>query len=223
MNLDDFQQPVPLPRHRALPIGLVTRDRNLLIVGGGIDTVPRTRHAAKFDWKGVRVLLPAANPDVDDVAAKDARFAVELRKVTEDDIRWAHVVVKDSGLHGSGEEIAAWCRTHGRLLNCVDAPDLCDLYYMSLVFRGPLILGITSGGHAPALSAVLRRRLEAELGRGWLMAACLMAELRSRLPGGHARMDLLKQLARREDLLVCMENNDEAGIRKIFNDAVAGL
>ena len=80
------------------------------------------------------------------------------------------MVVKDTGGFGENETVTAWCREHGKLLNCVDAPENCDLYYMSLIFRGPLVVGITSGGDAPALSAALRRHLEETLGPGWAEA-----------------------------------------------------
>lgn len=211
------------PRHPALPIGLVTTGRRLLIVGGGIDAVPRSRHAVQFNWLAIRVLLPEPLPAIAAVAATDPRMDVAVRRPDEEDIRWADVVVKDSGPHGSSDEVAAWCKRHGKLLNCVDRPEHCDLYYMSLLFRGPLAVGITSGGHAPALSSALRRHLETELGSGWATAACLMAELRQRLPSGHARVDLLRKLGRNPDLLACILQDDTAGLRKIFDDAIAGL
>lgn len=210
-------------RHKALPIGLVTTCRTLLIIGGGIDTVPRTRHATMFDWHAIKVLLPQPNAEVLAIASTDSRITIELRKPTEDDVATAHVVVKDSGDHGNGQEITDWCRKHRKLLNCVDQPEFCDLYYMSLIFRDPLIVGVTSGGDAPAIASALRRHLEETLGRGWAVAAERMADLRKRLPGGHARVELLRNLGKNSELLSAIVRDDETGVQKIFDDEIARL
>lgn len=210
-------------RLRALPIGLVTTCRKLLIIGGGIDTVPRSRHAALFDWYRVRVLLPEPRAEVADLAAGDPRFELCFRPPAEDDILWADVVVKDTGGFGDSEAVTGWCRRHRRLLNCVDAPERCDLYYMSLVFRGPLVLGITSGGDAPALSAALRRHLEETLGPGWAEAAERLAEVRRSLPPGRDRMNLLRKLGRNSELLQCILDNNVSGLRCVIADELARI
>lgn len=210
-------------RHRALPIGVVTTCRMLLIIGGGIDTVARSRHATLFVWYRIRILLPEPKPEVTELAAKDPRFEVLYRLPTEDDIRWASVVVKDTGGFGENETVTAWCREHRKLLNCVDAPENCDLYYMSLIFRGPLVVGITSGGDAPALSAAMRRHLEETLGPGWAEAAERMAELRNSLPPGREHMDLLKRLGKNSELLEAVLGNNVPQIRRTIENELARL
>lgn len=215
---------MPSSRHKALPVGLVVSGKKLLIIGGDSrDTVARTLHATLFDWDAIRILLPTENREVADAGATDSRMEILFRKASEDDVLWADVVVKDMGNFGSAAEITTWCRNHGKLLNCVDKPECCDLFYMSLLFRGPLVVGITSSGDAPALSAALRRHLETEIGPGWAAAAEMMAELRQRLPAGQSRMDLLKKIGRNSELLENMMSNNVSGLRKTFDDALAGL
>jgi len=95
---------------------------------------------------------------------------------------------------------------------------LCDLYYMSLVTLGPMVLGISSGGDAPAVSSQLRRWLGTNLSPGWAMAAQAMADLRRSLPSGQARMDLLKRIARHDSFLGLIEHNDRAGLQDLISD-----
>ena len=118
------------------------------------------------------------------------------------------------------QQITDWSRKHRRLINAIDKPELCDLYYMSLIFRDPLILAITSGGDAPALAALLRKQLEAGLSPGWSTASRIMAETRQRLPGGQSRKKLLLSLAAHKGILALIESNDEQGLRALFDDAI---
>ena len=210
-------------RHKALPVGLVVSGKNLLIIGGGIDTVSRSRHATMFDWRAVRILLPEANAEVVEFAKSDSRIEIILRPAGEDDVRWADVVVKDSGNFGDAREISGWCDKYRKLLNCVDRPEHCDLFYMSLLFRGPLVVGISSGGDAPALSAAMRRHLEETLGAGWAAAAEMMAEVRNSLPPGRERMELLRRLGKNSELLECVLANNVLGLRRVIDNELSSL
>jgi uroporphyrin-III C-methyltransferase/precorrin-2 dehydrogenase/sirohydrochlorin ferrochelatase len=138
-------------------------------------------------------------------------------------VQAADLVIKDCPTRSDNCRVVHWCRAHRVPLNAIDKPAQCDLYYASFFTRGPLVLSILSGGHAPALTSVFRRWLERKVGPGWRLAACLMAELRTRLPSGQPRMDLLKRVARDEELMALIEANDEDGIRSYFSDVFRGV
>lgn len=207
-------------RHRAIPIGLVTTCRSLLIIGTGRDIVPRIRHARQFDWHRIHVMWPDLPDEIITATEGDDRFEIHRRLPEESDIARADVIIEDCGNHDLAGKITDWSRKHRRIINAIDKPELCDLYYMSLIFRDPLILGITSGGDAPALAVLMRKYLEEKLSPGWSTASRLMAETRQRLPGGQKRKDLLLYLARHPDVLRLIEANDEQGLKDLFEDAV---
>jgi len=208
------------PRHRAVPIGLVTTCRTLLVIGIGRDIGPRLKHAKLFDWYRIHVMWPELPTEIASIAQDDERFIIHRRLPVEDDIARADVVIEDCQNQPLAEQIAGWCRSHRRLLNAIDKPELCDLYYMSLIFRDPLILSITSGGDAPAVAAALRRTLEESISPGWSTAARLMAEARNNLPSGQARKDLLLSLAKNNSFLQLIEANDEQGLKDLIDDAI---
>jgi len=208
------------PRHRAVPIGLVTTCRTLLVIGVGRDIGPRIQHARLFDWYQIHVMWPDLPEAIIALTSDDERFVIHRRLPTEEDIARADVIVEDCGDQELAQAITDWARKHRRLINAIDKPELCDLYYMSLIFREPLILAITSGGDAPALAALLRKQLEQNLSPGWSTASRLMAETRQRLPSGQARKDLLLYLARQPGTLRLIEANDEPGLKELFEDAV---
>lgn len=208
------------PRVKALPMAWVTTCRRVLLAGGGFETTSRLLHAVTCDWLSISVVMPRLTPEVRALQRRDLRIALHERWVVEADVAYADLVFEDTGNPQTAEQIRAWCDTHRRPLNACDKPDLCDVYYMSLIQKGPLVLGISSGGDAPAVSAGLRRWLEANLGPGWAMAARVMSETRRSLPSGQARIDVLKAVARDARFLDLVANHDEAGLRGLIADAV---
>ena len=64
---------------------------------------------------------------------------------------------------GERTEMARLCRARHIPVNSVDDPENCTFYFPSLIRRGDVCIGISSGGAAPAASAALRRRVEQTL------------------------------------------------------------
>ena len=59
--------------------------------------------------------------------------------------------------------IAALCRRRHIPVNAVDDAAACSFLFPALVRRGPLSVGISTGGASPAAAAALRRRVEAAI------------------------------------------------------------
>lgn len=99
--------------------------------------------------------------------------------------------------HPDNEFWAAHFRAQGVRVNVADRPELCGFIFPSLIVRGDVSLGIATGGRAPALSALLRRRIEAALPEDLEAiletAAELTAELRKTIPDPHERGKALRE------------------------------
>ncbi len=205
-------------RYKAFPVAWVSTCRTLLVIGGGFETNARIRHALAFDWKFIRVVARELTPELRAFARADLRVSLRERLCTEADVEQADFVLEDCGNPVFAHQIAEWCERHGKPLNACDKPDLCDLFYVSLVPLGPMILGISSGGEAPAVSAALRRWMETNMSPGWAMAARVMSELRRTLPSGQTRMTVLKNIARHPSFTDIVVRNDETGLRALIQD-----
>lgn len=225
MNTDATIKPLGDPngaggRLKALPLAWVTTCRHLLLAGGGYETLSRLVHAMACDWLSIRVVLPRLTPEVRALQRRDLRIALHERAVLEGDVAAADLVFEDTGDAAVAEQIRTWCDVHHKPLNACDKPDLCDVFYMSLLTRGQLVLGISSGGDAPAVAALLRRWLEEHLSPGWAMAAQVLSETRRALPSGQARMNLLKNVVRNDAFQGYVDSHDEKGLRGLIADAV---
>lgn len=93
--------------------------------------------------------------------------------------------------HPENEHWAEHFRSLGVTVNVADRPELCDFIFPSLIVRGDVSVGIATGGKAPALSALLRKRIEDALPEDTEAileaAAALTRELRKTIPDPHER------------------------------------
>lgn len=204
-------------------MSVVTTCRRLLIVGGGIENEARVAHALLFDWYAIDYVAPIIKDSVRVLAEKDDRFTFHKRDVTEEDVKRSDIVFEDSGDHELAKKVTDWCRKHNVPINATDKPELCDLFYTAFMVREPLVVSISSGGEAPAVSSILRRWLDEKVGPGWSAAARLLAETRQRLPSGQPRMNLLKNLARNAKFQELIVTNNEPGMRVMIEDAIRSL
>ena len=93
--------------------------------------------------------------------------------------------------HPDNEFWASHFRERGVTVNVADRPELCDFIFPSVIVRGDVSIAIATGGKAPALSALLRRRIENALPDDLedilQTAAELTTQLRKTIPDPHER------------------------------------
>ena len=83
--------------------------------------------------------------------------------------------------HPDNEFWADHFHSLGAAVNVADRPELCDFRFPSLIVRGDVSVGIATNGKAPALSALLRRRVEDSLPEDLEAITAIAAELTARL------------------------------------------
>ena len=73
-----------------------------------------------------------------------------------------------AGLDGDqSRELAIAARAARVLVNVEDQPDLCDFHVPASLRRGDLLFTVSTGGHSPGLSRLLREELERRFGPEW--------------------------------------------------------
>lgn len=159
------------------PVNLNLDNMEIIIVGGGKVALRKCMNFLDFG-KSVTVLAPEF----------DSRFLELGNKVDlindifkEEYIDKFDIVVAATDDKEVNEEIACICRKKSKLINVVDSRDLSDFTVSSYVKRGDLLIGISTGGKIPALSAKIRRDLEEIYDESFAEYVDLLGELREKI------------------------------------------
>lgn len=159
------------------PVNLNLDNMEIIIVGGGNVALRKCMNFLDFG-KSVTVLAPEF----------DSRFLELGNKVDlindifkEEYIDKFDIVVASTDDKEVNEEIACICRKKSKLINVVDSRDLSDFTVSSYVKRGDLLIGISTGGKIPALSAKIRRDLEEIYDESFAEYVDLLGELREKI------------------------------------------
>ena len=159
------------------PVNLNLDNMEIIIVGGGNVALRKCMNFLDFG-KSVTVLAPEF----------DSRFLELGNKVDlindifkEEYIDKFDIVVAATDDKEVNEEIACICRKKSKLINVVDSRDLSDFTVSSYVKRGDLLIGISTGGKIPALSAKIRRDLEEIYDESFAEYVDLLGEVREKI------------------------------------------
>ena len=173
-----------------LPVWLAIRGQNVLVAGGGRAAAAKARLAAQA---GARVTLvaPWLGPDARELVASGAA-AHKARTFEPGDAAGQVVVFGATGSVDGDRAVAQAARALDAPVNIVDRPALSTFLMPAIVDRGPVVVGVSTGGAAPALAARIRARIEAVLPRrlGALarFAESFRSAVKGRVPGGPARV-----------------------------------
>jgi precorrin-2 dehydrogenase/sirohydrochlorin ferrochelatase len=180
------------PRSIDFPVCLRLEGRRILLVGGGAIAEARAQELLAAGAR-LTVIAPSVTPAVRQLA-EAGRVVLLERAYVPGDVRGQQLVFTATDDIQVSRAVAAEARELGVLLNAADEPELCDFTLPSVGRRGPITITVSTAGLAPALAALLRRQLEAQVGPHHVHLARLSGWLRARLPRGPERMRLLRWL-----------------------------
>ena len=164
---------------RYLPLAFDLKNRPCLIVGGGAIA---TRKARLLNKAEARLLVVA--PDITDelrqlVLASGGEYMVgTYRKSLLDSVELVVAATADADVNA---QVSADARARRLPVNVVDSPAHCTFTFPSIVERGPLAIGISSGGSAPVLTRMLRAQIETLLSPGLGLIAELAGRMRDKV------------------------------------------
>lgn len=126
-----------------------------LIVGGGRVALGKARHLLPYG-PCLTVAAPQLLPDfyeLPDTALLERSFSSEL-------LEGKFFVIAATGDVSLDRRVARLCRERNILVNVADDREACTFLFPSLVKRGSLSVGVSTGGASPGMAAWLRREIE---------------------------------------------------------------
>lgn len=161
-----------------LPVGLQLTGRAVVMIGAGKVATERMEQLLRTGAE-LKVVAPEVSAAIASAAAR-GELELEKRPYSPGDCAGAYMVCVACSDRAASLEAFAEAQAEGALVNVCDDPEHCDFIFAARVERGPLTVSILTHGSSPALSARVRRELEAWLGPEYGELASLLARWRQR-------------------------------------------
>ena len=159
-------------------------DRPCLVVGGRRAAARKVRLLRKAG-AAVTVIAPELSAELAGLA-KASDIAWLARRFRPTDADGNALVIAATGDDASDAAVSADAMRAGVPVNVVDRPDLSNFITPSIIDRGAVVIGISSGGASPSLARHLRGRIEAllpgRLGRLARFAERFRGAVKARVP-----------------------------------------
>jgi uroporphyrin-III C-methyltransferase/precorrin-2 dehydrogenase/sirohydrochlorin ferrochelatase len=179
-----------------LPVFLGMRGRTALLIGGA-GALPKLTLLRRV---GAQVRLVAQQMDdrMADAIAGDRMVMCISGPLAAHHFDDAVVAIDASGDEATNRRSVSLARAAGVRINVVDRPALCDFILPAILDRSPVVVAISTCGLAPAVSRLIRQRLEAAIpvgfGRIALVAAGIRRMVRQRLRSAWQRANFWEDL-----------------------------
>src|SRR6185437_14476001 len=199
-----------------LPVFLHLRSARAIVVGGGrvaarkVDLL--TRAGAR-----VTVVAPELHEDLHQaVAARELTHLAET--FTPAHLDGAIIAIAATGSRDVNTAVSEAARERNVPVNVVDDASLSTFIFPAIIDRSPIIVAVSSAGHAPVLARWVRERIEAILPAGLGALARFMGEQRKsvqRVLGAAARRAFWERIVRGRTASRLLAG-DEPGARRAF-------
>jgi precorrin-2 dehydrogenase len=168
------------------------RGRDCLVVGGGRVALEKARGLLECDAH-VTVVAPEVEPEL-----RASDVTVHERPFTHSDVVGRFLVIAATSDRAVNSAVSSAAEQRHTLCNVADDPELCNFILPAVVRRGPIAVGVSTGGASPALAQRIRDDVDDLLTPEHAELAERLAELRpwarEALPTYEARRDYFRKL-----------------------------
>ena len=162
------------------PIFIDTTGKRVLVIGGGSVGLEKTQGLVRAEVPAITIISPDLLPKLA-ALRDDGRIQHLARPYRDGDMTgfdWVMIATDDrsanAAIRDEGHRRGIW-------VNAADDPQHCDFILPSVVRRGPITIGISTGGGSPAMARRVREELNDYFTEDFEALAELLAEVRGEL------------------------------------------
>lgn len=206
------------------PVLLKVENRRCVVVGGG---QVATRKVTTLLDAGAHICLisPVVDPtlqQLSDVGRIEIRHMAYRPDHLTEIKPFLAIAATDNPV--VNQQVAADATQMNILVNVVDAPSHSDFTNMAIIQRGPIVIGIASGGTSAALSAYLKAQIEPILGPEIERLAGWMGETRVGIQANNLNQPeraAVWQKVLDSPILDLLRQGDSTSAKKLFDELLA--
>ena len=162
-----------------LPLFHNLRGRLVLLVGGGDVALRKARLLSEAGAR-LRVVAPTIEPELLSLVQQRGGETL-LQNYSADQLEGAQLVIAATDDGELNARVSRDAQARSLPVNAVDAPEHCTVIFPAIVDRSPLVIAVSTGGHAPVLARLTRARIETLFPHSWGRLAQLAQRFRSQV------------------------------------------
>ena len=162
-----------------LPLFHKLQGRDVLLVGGGEMALRKAR--VVLDAGAVlRVIAPCISAELQSLVAANHGQCL-LREYQDSDLSGCCLVLATTDQPDVNVTVAYQAQGLGIPVYAVGAPELSSIIFPAIVDRSPLVIAVSTAGHAPVLARLVRAKIETLLPASYGRLAGLAARFRDQV------------------------------------------
>ena len=143
------------------PFFIDITDAPCLVVGGGAVAYRKVEALLPFS-PNIMVVAPRIEEELWGLQEQNLIKCCQ-REIQNEDIKGMRFAIAATNDNKLNQEIFKLCNEEKILVNVVDQSELCGFYFPSIVKKGELVVGVSSGGNSPTLAKETRKKIEGVL------------------------------------------------------------
>ncbi len=175
------------------PLFINIEGKNVLIVGAGEVALRKIEKLLPFKPK-ITVVAKEIKRDEIKKLAEEGKINLINRGFLFTDIDRKELVIVAVDDINLQREIYNYCVRKKIPVNSVDSPDYCTFIFPAYVKKDDIVIGITTSGNLPGLSAKLRKHIEKNIPENLEDIFQKIKNVREELPKGKDRQKKILQL-----------------------------
>jgi len=173
------------------------KGKDILVIGGGRVATRKVKKLLEFT-ENITVVSPEVTKELEKLIRKRKLKWIK-RKFKPLDLKGRFLVIVAVDDIRLQKRVFELCEKKRILCNSVDSPKYCNFIFPSIIKKGDLLISISTSGKVPALSRVLREKIEECLPKNVENIMKKLVNVRESEEKGEERQRKLLRLAR--DLL----------------------
>ncbi len=175
------------------PMFVNLEGKNVLVVGGGNVAARKIEKLLPFKPKITVVAKKIKRDEIKKLAEKHNITLIERQFLFTDIDRKDMVIVAVDDVDLQ-REVYNYCVRRRIPVNCVDSPDYCTFIFPALVIKDELVIGISTSGTVPGLSAKIREKIENCLPENIEDVLKKLKQIRESMPKGEERQKKILEI-----------------------------